>query len=151
MEIEIGDRCCVVYPRFRIDDRCYAVRHFLGIRFFLKELVLLKTGASTIMTDNRASMDGVQNDKNHKGSHYMGYRLSWLREQVADLLVRFVHVGSTLNHADIFTKVLQEDVFKSAPNNDLGSIELDAETTHQKTSKKACAYLYEVCLFLTSA
>ena len=91
----------------------HAVRHILGIRFFLKELGLLKTGASTIMTDNRASMDGVQNDKNHKGSHYMGYRLSWLREQVADLLVRFVHVGSTLNHADIFTKVLQEDVFKS--------------------------------------
>ena len=91
----------------------HAVRHILGIRFFLKELGLLKTGASTIMTDNRASMDGVQNDKNHKGSHYMGYRLSWLREQVADLLVRFVHVGTTLNHADIFTKVLQEDVFKS--------------------------------------
>jgi hypothetical protein len=42
----------------------------------------------------------------------MGYRLSWLREQVADLLVKFVHVGSTQNHADIFTKVLQEDVFK---------------------------------------
>ena len=90
----------------------HAVRHILGIRFFLKELGLLKTGASTIMTDNRASMDGVQNDKNHKGSHYMGYRLSWLREQVADLLVKFVHVGSTQNHADIFTKVLQEDVFK---------------------------------------
>ena len=91
----------------------HAVRHILGIRFFLKQLGLLKTGASTIMTDNRASMDGVQNDKNHKGSHYMGYRLSWLREQVADLLVRFVHVGSNQNHADIFTKVLQEDVFKS--------------------------------------
>ena len=43
----------------------------------------------------------------------MGYRLSWLREQVADLLVRCVHVGSTLNHADIFTKILQEDVFMS--------------------------------------
>ena len=63
------------------------------------------------MTDNKAPMDGVQNDKNHKASQYMGYRLSWLREQVADLLVRFVHVGSTLNHADIFTKVLQEEVF----------------------------------------
>ena len=80
---------------------------------FLKHGRDWKIGASTIMTDNRASMDGVQNDKNHKGSRYMSYRLSWLREQVADLLVRFVHVGTTLNHADIFTKVLQEDVFKS--------------------------------------
>lgn len=99
MEIEVGDLCCVVHPRFRIDGSCPRCASYLGC-------------PSTIMTDNRASMDGVQNDKNHMGSHYMGYRLSWLREQVADLLVKFVHVGSTQNHADIFTKVLQEDVFK---------------------------------------
>ena len=54
-------------------------------------------------------MEGVQNDKNHKGSHYMGYRLSWLREQVADLLVRFEHVESKKNDSDIFTKVPQEE------------------------------------------
>lgn len=113
MEIEVRDLCCVVYPRFRIDGRCSCCPSYLGYPVFPKEYRLLKTGASTIMTDNRASMDGVQNDKNHKGSRYMSYRLPWLREQVADLLVRFVHVGSTLNHADIFTKVLQEDVFKS--------------------------------------
>ena len=59
----------------------------------------------------QASMEGVQNDKNHKESHYMGYRLSWLREQVADLLVHFEHVESKKNVADIFTKVLCEDDF----------------------------------------
>ena len=83
----------------------------LGVRFFLKELDLLKLGASTVLTDNKASMEGVQNDKNHKGSHYMGYRLSWLREQVADLLVRFDFVDSKSNVADIFTKVLAEEDF----------------------------------------
>ena len=41
----------------------------------------------------------------------MGYRLSWLREQVADLLVRFDFVDSKKNVADIFTKVLVEDDF----------------------------------------
>ena len=41
----------------------------------------------------------------------MGYRLSWLREQVADLLVHFEHVESKKNAADIFTKVLCEDDF----------------------------------------
>ena len=56
-------------------------------------------------------MNGVQNDKNHKGSHYMGYGLSWLREQVADLLVQFMHVESKRNNADIFTKVLTEVEF----------------------------------------
>ena len=87
----------------------HAVQHILGVRFFLQELDLLKLGATTVMTDNKASMEGVQNDKNHKGSHYMGYRLSWLREQVADLLVRFEHVESKKNDSDIFTKVLQEE------------------------------------------
>ena len=61
------------------------------------------------MTDNKASMESVQNDRNHKGSHYMGYQLAWLREQVADLLVRFEHVESKKNDSDIFTKVLQEE------------------------------------------
>jgi len=81
----------------------------LGVRFFLQELDLLKLEATTVMTDNKTSMEGVQNDKYHKGSHYMGYRLSWLREQVADLLVRFGHVESKKNDSDIFTKVLQEE------------------------------------------
>ena len=89
----------------------HSVQHILGIRFFLSELGLLKEGATSVMTDNKASMEGVQNDKNHKGSHYMGYRLSWLREQVADLLVHFEHVESKKNVADIFTKVLCEDDF----------------------------------------
>ena len=89
----------------------HAVQHILGVRFFLKELDLLKLGASTVLTDNKASMEGVQNDKNHKGSHYIGYRLSWLREQVADLLVRFDFVDSKSNVADIFTKVLAEEDF----------------------------------------
>ena len=87
----------------------HAVQHVLGVRFFLQELDLLKLGATKVVTDNKASMEGVRNDKNHKGSHYMGYRLSWLREQVADLLVRFEHVESKANDSDIFTKVLQEE------------------------------------------
>ena len=71
----------------------------------------MRLGASSVLTDSKASMEGVQNDRNHKGSHYMGYRLSWLREQVADLLVRFDFVDSKRNVADIFTKVLVEDDF----------------------------------------
>ena len=89
----------------------HAVQHILGVRFFLKELDILRLGASSVLTDNKASMEGVQNDRNHKGSHYMGYRLSWLREQVADLLVRFEFVDSKSNVADIFTKVLSEEDF----------------------------------------
>ena len=89
----------------------HSVQHILGVRFFLQELGLLKKGASVIWTDNKASMNGVQNDKNHKGSHYMGYRLSWLREQVADLLVQFMHVESKRNNADISTEVLTEVEF----------------------------------------
>ena len=89
----------------------HAVQHILGVRFFLKELDILRLGASSVLTDNKASMEGVQNDRNHKGSHYMGYRLSWLREQVADLLVRFEFVDSKSNVADIFTKVLSEEGF----------------------------------------
>ena len=90
----------------------HAVRHVLGMRFFLHELGLLSTGASKVMIDNRASMDGVNNDKNEKRSHYMGYKISWLREQVADLLVHFEHVKSKNNIADIFTKIIPEEQFK---------------------------------------
>ena len=90
----------------------HAVRHVLGMRFFLHELGLLSTGASKVMIDNRASMDGVNNDKNARNSHYMGYKISWLREQVADLLVHFEHVKSKNNIADIFTKIIPEEQFK---------------------------------------
>lgn len=49
----------------------YAVKHILSVRLFLKELDLLKLGASSVLTDNKASMEGVHNDRNHKGSQYM--------------------------------------------------------------------------------
>ena len=54
----------------------------------------------------------MNNDKNEKRSHYMGYKISWLREQVADLLVHFEHVKSKNNIADIFTKIIPEEQFK---------------------------------------
>ena len=41
----------------------------------------------------------------------MGYRLAWLREQVADMLIRRIHVESANNESDPFTKVLSKDVF----------------------------------------
>ena len=89
----------------------HCVQHLLGVRFFMKEMDLLKPGASGVMTDSKASMEGVQNDKNHKGSHYVGYRLAWLREQVADMLIKLIHVDTKDNESEIFTKGLSEDDF----------------------------------------
>ena len=89
----------------------HCVRHVLGLRFFLSDLGLLAPGASTVMIDNTASLDGVCNDKNHKDSHYMAYKLAWLRDQVADLLVDLQHIPSKDNQSDLFTKVLPEDQF----------------------------------------
>ena len=63
------------------------------------------------MVDNTASLDGVRNDKNHKDSHYMAYKLAWLRDQVSDLLVDLQHIPSKENQSDLFTKVLPEDHF----------------------------------------
>ena len=104
----------------------HAVRHVLGLRFFLQEMKLLAMGASTVMVDNTASLDGVKNDKNSKQSHYMGYKMAWLREQVADLLVTFEYVKSNENTADIFTKILPEDQFIGLRNALLGLMaELD--------------------------
>ena len=72
------------------------------------------------------SMDGVKNDKNAKHSHHMGYKMAWLREQIADLLVTFEYVWSAENTADIFTKVLPEDQFIALRNQLLGLMdELD--------------------------
>ena len=103
-----------------------AVRHVLGLRFFLSEMKVLSMGASSVMIDNTASMDGVKNDKNSKHSHYMGYKMAWLREQVADLLVTFEYVRSNENTADIFTKVLPEDQYIGLRNQLLGLMdELD--------------------------
>ena len=104
----------------------HAIRHVLGLRFFLQEMKLLAMGASTVMIDNTASMDGVKNDKNSKHSHYMGYKMAWLREQIADLLVTFEYVKSCENTADIFTKILPEDQFIGLRNALLGLMdELD--------------------------
>ena len=55
-----------------------------------------------------------------KHSHYMGYKMAWLREQVADLLVTFEYVRSNENTADIFTKVLPEDQYIALRNQLLG-------------------------------
>ena len=104
----------------------HCVKHVLGLRFFLSEMKVLSLGVSSVMIDNTASMDGVNNDKNNKHSHYMGYKMAWLREQIADLLVTFEYVRSAENTADIFTKVLPEDQFIALRNQLLGLMdELD--------------------------
>lgn len=61
------------------------------------------------MADNKASMKGVQNDKNYEGSNYMGYRLSWLREQVADLWVWFMPFDTNKNESNVFKRVPQQE------------------------------------------
>ena len=62
--------------------------------------------------DNKASLEGIKNDKISKSSMYMGYRLAWVRHQLEDGLIDLSHVPSEVNLADIMTNSLKCDLLK---------------------------------------
>jgi len=88
------------------------IKHLLGIRFFLCEAGFLFGGPTPIKIDNKASLEGIRNDKISKSSMYMGYRLAWVKHQLEDGLIDLSHVVSEENLADILTKSLKSDLLK---------------------------------------
>ena len=88
------------------------IKHLLGVRFFLCETGFLHGGPTPVRIDNKASLEGIRNDKISKSSMYMGYRLAWVRHQLEDGLIDLSHVASTDNLSDILTKALKCELLK---------------------------------------
>ena len=88
------------------------IKHLLGVRFFLCETGFLHGGPTPVKIDNKASLEGIRNDKISKSSMYMGYRLAWVKHQLEDGLIDLSHVVSEENLADILTKSLKCDLLR---------------------------------------
>ena len=76
------------------------------------ETGFLHDGPTPVRIDNKASLEGIRNDKISKSSMYMGYRLAWVRHQLEDGLIDLSHVASEENLSDILTKALKCDLLK---------------------------------------
>jgi len=88
------------------------IKHLLGVRFFLCETGFLHGGPTPVKIDNKASLEGIRNDKISKSSMYMGYRLAWVKHQLEDGLIDLSHVVSEENLADILTKSLKCELLR---------------------------------------
>ena len=108
------------------------VKHLLGLRFFLTEIGFLHGGPTPVKIDNKASLEGIKNDKISKSSMYMGYRLAWVRHQLEDGLIDLSHVPSEVNLADILTKSLKCDLLK----------ELRAKVLRHKGAYNLCSLFF---------
>ena len=88
------------------------IKHLLGVRFFLCETGFLHGGPTPVKIDNKASLEGIRNDKISKSSIFMGYRLAWVKHQLEDGLIDLSHVVSEENLADILTKSLKCELLR---------------------------------------
>jgi len=84
----------------------FAVKALLGFTIMLTELGFKAALPTTLLVDNKATVDSAHSEKLSKESRFMAMRLLWLREMVHNSLVRIKHVATGDNHADIFTKIL---------------------------------------------
>lgn len=90
----------------------FAVRSMLSVQILLHDLGFVTPDPLLLRVDNAATVQNTTTDLVHRDSRHMAIRLAFLREHVRRGLVNVEHVRTSLNLADIFTKIL------SAPEHD---------------------------------
>ena len=83
-----------------------AAKDVVWLRNFLCELGFEQAGPSLLYEDNQACVAMVNNHVVTGRNRHFCVKMAWLRQQVADKLVRFKFVASRNNVADLMTKLL---------------------------------------------
>lgn len=84
----------------------FAVRSMLAVQILLHDLGFVTPDPLLLRVDNTATVQNTTTDLVHRDSRHMAIRLAFLREHVRNGLVNVEHVRTSLNLADIFTKIL---------------------------------------------
>ena len=90
-----------------------AAKDVIWIRGLLQELSLDSKVASTVYEDNQACVSMINNSAVSPRNRHFAVKMAWLRDQVSNNKIKFVFVQSKKNFADLFTKVLPEDQFRT--------------------------------------
>ena len=88
---------------------CMCQAMWLG--YILGELNLVKEDPISIYVDNKSAISLAKNPVSHSQSKHINIKYHFLREQVNDKIVEFVHCKTEENLADIFTKPLKPEIF----------------------------------------
>lgn len=94
-----------------------AVAELSWIRNLLLELHIQIQEASVVYCDNISSVYLVTNPVKHQRTKHIELDIHFVREKVAIGEVRVLHVPSSLQYADIFTKGLPTSLFTEFQNN----------------------------------
>lgn len=85
---------------------CAAVRKAVWLRRLYRELSLQLIGPMDINLDNQAANYIANNEGNSRRTKHIDVPYHYVRQMVAEKVVKMVHVGSADNVADVFTKPL---------------------------------------------
>ena len=66
-----------------------------------------------VFSDNKSAICIANNPITHKHSRHIDRRLHWLREQCLAGTIKVVFISTDVNVADIMTKALKRDLFRS--------------------------------------
>jgi transposase InsO family protein len=86
-----------------------ATKEAVWLRTLLNELGETQSNATTILTDNQGSIALAKNPEQHQRSKHIDIRYHFIRERIADGVVRLEYVPGTEMVADHLTKPLAKD------------------------------------------
>lgn len=87
------------------------VAELCWIRNLLQELGINLSKASVVFCDNISSVYLASNPVKHQRTKHVDLDIHFVREKIAMSLVKVLHVSSSLQFADIFTKGLLTSLF----------------------------------------
>lgn len=92
---------------------CSAACQGLWIQTLIQDLELKTEGAIKIMVDNKSAINLAKNPVSHGRSKHIETKYHFLRDQVSKEKIKLQHCGTDLQVADILTKPLKIERFKS--------------------------------------
>ena len=92
---------------------CSAACQGLWIQTLIQDLELKTEGAIKIMVDNKSAINLAKNPVSHGRSKHIETKYHFLRNQVSKEKIKLQHCGTDLQVADILTKPLKIERFKS--------------------------------------
>lgn len=92
---------------------CSAACQGLWIQTLIQDLELKTEGAIKIMVDNKSAINLAKNPVSHGRSKHIETKYHFLGDQVSKEKIKLQHCGTDLQVADILTKPLKIERFKS--------------------------------------
>lgn len=90
-----------------------ASREAIWLRKLLRDIGYPCAGATTIFVDNQSAIKLVRNPEFHKRTKHIDIRYHYIREKVEEKEIKVEYVPSDQQLADVFTKALPKERFKS--------------------------------------